>query len=392
MKILWVSNYLTHSAYAIQSRLFVPHLRELGHEVFVLPIGSANIITVTDLSDGTPVLPLTKDAMGNDIVFHHYRNIQADCVISFTDIWALDPAVYEQMNWFPIVPIDCIPHDQTKMVLAVAKGAAAISDYGKALIEAEMNGKPICYLPMMVGDHWIPGHKQLARDTRGFPQDKFLAVFVGANDSNPSRKGIPELLLAWHDYVATNPDSLLYLHTNCQGNRAQHGVIGGVDIIAIIDTLPNLSGENVKFPVVSEYDLGWPLEQMVHLAQAADVLIIPSRREGACLPLLEFQACGCPVIATDAHAQAEHVYMGRTVKAQPEWALHGSWDYVANVPAIVKALQYVKGNDFTLNTLPSAFGKHRPEVARGFLRAFLEEITVTLLEGMTDGQKQQNSP
>jgi hypothetical protein len=52
---------------------------------------------------------------------------------------------------------------------------------------------------------------------------------------------------------------------------------------------------------------------------ACDVLLAPSHGEGFCVPLIEAQACGVPVIANDFSAQSELVGAGWVLLGQPEW-------------------------------------------------------------------------
>ena len=71
------------------------------------------------------------------------------------------------------------------------------------------------------------------------------------------------------------------------------------------------------------------------------MLVAPSRREGFCLPLLEYQALGCPVIASDAHAQKELVGDRKArVKGQFEWSAGGTFEFIPEEKLIVRALQY----------------------------------------------------
>jgi glycosyltransferase involved in cell wall biosynthesis len=65
------------------------------------------------------------------------------------------------------------------------------------------------------------------------------------------------------------------------------------------------------------YRLGAPAEVMAATYSAMDVLLAPSHGEGFCVPLIEAQACGTPVIATDFSAQPELVGAGWLAHHRP---------------------------------------------------------------------------
>jgi len=320
----------------------------MGHEVFVLPISSVRIQTIKEAPDGIPLLPLGNDPLGHDVINHHYNNIKADCVITFIDPWALDPRVYQSMNWYPITPIEAPISSQ--LIEVLSEGSChfpiAISRWGQQLLRELVMWPNVPYLPMIVDDAYIPGDKVEAREAWGLPVESFIAVFVGVNDTNPSRKGIPELLAAWSQIVKSievesgqQPfrDALLYLHTATIGNMDIHGIGGGINIVDACKAM-ELKPEQIKMPLLEQYRCGFPLAKMVQLAQAADVLVIPSRREGACIPLLEFQACNTPVVAMRYHAQREHIFYGKAIRGQDSWAVGGVWEVAAHVNDIVQGI------------------------------------------------------
>jgi glycosyltransferase involved in cell wall biosynthesis len=78
---------------------------------------------------------------------------------------------------------------------------------------------------------------------------------------------------------------------------------------------------------------GFSPEQMAAMYTAFDVLLAPSHGEGFCVPLIEAQACGTPVIATDFSAQPELVGAGWLVSAAASWDEPQRASYVC--PSIV---------------------------------------------------------
>jgi glycosyltransferase involved in cell wall biosynthesis len=70
------------------------------------------------------------------------------------------------------------------------------------------------------------------------------------------------------------------------------------------------------------------------------VLLQPSRGEGFGIPSLEAQACGTPVIVSNATAQPELVGDGWLCDVQPSWdSPQGCWFFTPLVPSIVDNLE-----------------------------------------------------
>jgi glycosyltransferase involved in cell wall biosynthesis len=389
MNILWVSNYLSNSAYAIQSRYFVHALIHMDHRVTVLPIGSSYLHMMDTAPDGVPLVTVGNHILGHDVVEYHYNRLQCDLVITFTDVWALPPDIYKHMNWFPITPIDMPLSPDVRNSLSVAKFPIVISQYGKRQIElAGLEFPQMPYLPMIVDDKFQPTNNPVSWGN--IDSKRFLVAFVGVNDTNPSRKGIPELLQAWAQFLKrSKADAHLYMHTHVTGNLDKDWVGGGVDIPQICRTLGLEPGENghVSVPLREQYRTGFPQQTLIDLAQRANLLVIPSRREGVCIPVLEFQACGCPVIGVKGHAQEEFIFRGQKVRTQPSWGLHGHWEQVVDVPELVKAIQgeYVKFKK--QNTFPIAkqIEQFRPDYVLGtVLPGIMGQIATYLLSEVTD--------
>jgi glycosyltransferase involved in cell wall biosynthesis len=73
-----------------------------------------------------------------------------------------------------------------------------------------------------------------------------------------------------------------------------------------------------------------------------DVMLLVTMGEGFGIPLVEAQACGCPVITGDWTANAELVFSGwkvPKVKATPFWTPLASWQYIPHVGAIAERLE-----------------------------------------------------
>jgi glycosyltransferase involved in cell wall biosynthesis len=158
---------------------------------------------------------------------------------------------------------------------------------------------------------------------------------VAANKGFPSRKAFGENLMAFGEFAKTRPEALLYLHTVRGGQQ------GGVNFDALIPAC-GIPWDKVRF--VDQYlnAIGLQSEYMASIYQATDVLMASSMGEGFGIPIVEAQACGCPVITTAWTSSPELTVNGIcTAPAQPSWTLLDSWMCTPSVVNILDALNAI---------------------------------------------------
>lgn len=340
MRLLFVCNYTAQSSYALQARLLIPRLQRLGYEVDVLEIGGSG--NTPKMVNGVRLLPLFgADIVGNDCVAAHATRIGADAVVTFFDQFAARGDVLGALNWWAWTPVDHLPLPPIVHAQVVhARGVIAMSRFGERVLRE--TGYTPFYAPCAYDPSlWYPlpetQRAEVRRDwLHGAPQ-KFVVVFVGVNDSVPSRKGIPELLAAWKVFSDAHEDVVLYMHTAARGNlhlSERHGV----DIPLIMKTL-RIRPDSVLFPDDYAYRTGIPQRQVFAALQAADWLVLPSRGEGFGLPLVEAQACGTPVITTRFAAQEELCFDGFLIEGEFEWSWQGASVLKPGIASLVEALE-----------------------------------------------------
>lgn len=340
MKILAPSNYTVTSGYAFQMRMLAERVPLLGHEIVIMDIrtGGSSVAQVGDLT----ILPTALDPMGNDIIPDHARRSHADVVITLSDAWGFNPDVMKTVNWWPITPIDHSPvPPAVANALKAAKGVIALSRFGQA--ELRKIGIDALYMPHGLDPQvWWPAltraEMSAARQRLRLSPDPFLVSFVGVNDSNPSRKGIPELLAAWAIFYRAHPDSILYLHTTPQGNIPVAGSRNGVDLDALFGTF-GVDPKSVLMPDQYRLRTGIPPQELADMARASDVFILPTRGEGFGIPLIEFQHAGCPAITTDFAAGAELCASGWLLDYETEWSWQNSTVARPGIASIVERLE-----------------------------------------------------
>lgn len=335
MRILWVSNYTTQSGYSNQARLWVKRIAALGHRIDVLNIGGGG--GMPTMVEGIQVLPTALDMLGNDIIPAYVEKQRYDAVMSLTDTWAFRPEIMSQVRWFPLTPIDHAPvPPAVDASLKAARTPIAISKFGVEQLRAA--GYHPMYFPHGVDPNvFKPVDMQSARRQIGVPTDAFWVSFVGVNADAPSRKGIPELLMAWSMFSRKHADAKLYLHTAEMGNLPVTSG-GGVRIDLLLKTL-GIDTNTIRLVDQFDYRTGIGQSYLALMYAASDVLILPTKGEGFGLPLIESQRCGCPVITTDFAAGSELCASGWLVDHEPTWSLQSAFNARPSVASIVERLE-----------------------------------------------------
>ena len=303
MKVLWWSNHPTApTGYGTQTALWTRRLRDTGHTVII----SANYAGEPRAHEweGIPVLPPGEHKFGCDSLTRDVAAVDPDLVWCLYDSWAITPTPLKGRLSAIWAPVDHSPIPPICMATFTESGAVPVAYSQYARVSFEANGLAPLYVPHGIDTNvFRPYDRAEARARLQLPQDVFLVGMVAANKSGGYlRKGwdVAFEAFSWlakqhdnvHLYCHTKPDSLLGLDLRvCARNY-------------------EIPGEHLTFLPQATFEYGIPDEKMAWVYSAFDVLLAPSLGEGFCLPLVEAQACGTPVIATDATAQAELVGAG----------------------------------------------------------------------------------
>ena len=96
------------TGYGNQTKLTVPRLRNLGHELSISAFyGTQGGITAFD---GMVVYPQCKHPYGQDVIGAHAEHAKADVIITLMDAWVVQPEnIPPHIEWHPYFPIDCDP-------------------------------------------------------------------------------------------------------------------------------------------------------------------------------------------------------------------------------------------------------------------------------------------
>ena len=339
MRILWLSNSIwAGSGYGEQSRMFVPRLQALGHELAV----AANFgLQATTLEhDGFTIYPASSN-WGNPTISTYAKHHRADLVIALCDAWVMKPdewaddlrmAIWTPIDHYPIPPavLAVLQHEKVRPIAMSRFGETWMHKFGLAPLYVPHGVDTGVFRPR-------PDLRESARDALSIPHDAFLVGMVAANKGNPSfpRKGFPQAFDAFASFAKKHKDAYLYVHT-----QAQPGGIDGIDLITLSRAV-GCPETRVAFPPDHAWHLGIMDQKFVaNLYAAFDVLLNPSMGEGFGIPILEAQACGVPVIASDHSAMSELTQAGWLVKGDRWWdALQSSFAICPSIASIENALE-----------------------------------------------------
>lgn len=377
MRILISSNApFSRTGYGTQAAQIIPRFKAMGHEVavhawFGLEGGALQF-------DGTTLYPKYRHGYGVDIVGAHAKNYNADIVLTLIDAWVLEPGMTGGLPFVPWFPVDMEPIPPP--VLNVVKDSyqpIVYSRFGEKM--ARNAGLDVRYVPHGIDTQvFSPRPQDEARARLGWPADKFIVGMVAANKGTPSRKSYPQQLEAFARFAATHDDALIYLHTN----RGVNDGMGGVNLPELCDFL----GISRRVLWVDEYAqiMGLPDAGMADRYSAMDVLLSVSMGEGFGIPIVEAQACGCPVIVGDWTSMGELCGAGWKVDksdAEPWYTPLASYQYLPHISAIHTSIIeayvtkfYGASGEYRRVARSFAEGYDADYVARMYWQPVLEEL------------------
>lgn len=298
MRILWFSDApWAATGYGVQTRLFAPRLRALGHDValatkYGLQGGLLKFA-------GCQVYPNGRDEYSQDVLAAHSRHFGADVTVTLCDAAPLQPRLYRGMRWVAWFPVDTEPlPDEVFTVARQSFLPIVFSRFGERV--AREAGLDVRYAPLGVDTSvFRPQDKAGAREALGIPADRYVVGMVADNKDPHDRKAFCAQIAAFEVLKSEHPDALLYLHTNSGADGR------GLDLVALCGHFGLSVGRDVVFCDQYLQLVGYPDHLMAKLYASFDVLLAASSWEGFGVPLIEAQACGTPVITGYWGATAE---------------------------------------------------------------------------------------
>lgn len=344
-RILWASNApWAPTGYGEQTQQAIQRIRKDGYEVAVA--ANYGLEAMVTEWDGLKVYPRGFDAYSNDVIPAYAMDWgkpsgRQPLVVTLFDCWVFSGGgwdVLEQIaSWVPIDHFP-VPPSVAEWLARPTVTPIAMSKFGRDAIERL--GVEAEYVPHAIDLSVFKPTDQLtgtegsvpARRWMGIPEDAYLVGMVSANKGTLDRKSFAEAFLAMSMVMQANPDVWFYIHTE------PSPAMQGIDLRALMRAT-GVPEERTKFVDSYSYRMGIPKEALASIYTAMDLLLAPSRGEGFGIPVVEAQACGTPVVVSNATAQPELVGDGLAVEVQPLWdPTQGAWWFTPHVPAIVDAV------------------------------------------------------
>lgn len=306
------------TGYSVQTALFAPRLQALGHDVavacwFGFAGGALGNPAIPGPREPIPLYPQGYTEYSFDALPSYYRHFNADLCVSIIDAWVCSPEEFTSgERWVPLFPVDCEPLPLGVRVKAEqGVDRFVISRFGERVC-AEA-GLSSTYVPAAFHPAYTPDGPSL-REGAGWA-DKYVVGVVAANKGWPSRKNWPQIFEGFALFADEVPEAQMHVHSSV-GRE-----FGGLDL----DQLATEAGvsDRVSWNNPLDVHLGIPHAAMAQFYRAFDVLLNPAMGEGFCVPLVEAQACGTPVVAGDWTAMSEVSKTG--VLIPKEKALRWNW-------------------------------------------------------------------
>jgi len=240
-----------------------------------------------------PLVPW--DGISAEPILRCAEEVRAQILLTIGDPWMFEQVASKRersaCKWIAYFPIDGYPlPEEWKSWVRAVDVPVVFSQFTRKLVaEATGTAPPLIY-------HGV--------DTKVFaPMDEEQAkakahvsghFVVGVVARNQQRKNLPALVRAFSRFAADKPDAILYLHTQVIGD---HNMLELVRRFGIEDKTRVTEGLGT--------DRGVPDAMLATVYNAMDVFVLPTMAEGFGLPIIEAQACGTPVLATDFSACSE---------------------------------------------------------------------------------------
>ncbi len=343
------------TGYGVQIGYLADCLKAAGHEVAIS--NTYGVQGAISQWHGIRVYPQGYDVNSNDIIHGHADHFfqgEEGWVITLIDVWAMVTPRLRDYNVAAWCPIDHFPVQPGVLQFFSESEAVpiAMSQWGHELFQDK--GVDAAYVPLSVDTTVFKPTPTLPMNGQDVPvrevlgdgkitDDAFVVGMVAMNKGwARDRKGFNEAFWAMGAFMRDHDDVVLYMHTERWGGAE------GVNLVnlAVHAGIPEHRLIWAGGPDQYAYRVGgFTPEMMAGTYSMFDVLLAPSHGEGFCVPLIEAQACGCPVIATDFSAQRELANpdtgaAGWLVHGQPEWDPAHHAAYVnPSIVGIVDALE-----------------------------------------------------
>lgn len=299
------------SGYGQQAGILAKQLALLGIKPAIS--GFCGITGARIAHEGIPHFPAGFNPYGLDVIRGHAAEWDADLVITVMDAMVLEPQIMADLGAVHWMPVDCAPLSVLDRIRLRESGCTpiAISRFGRDQL-SEAGFAPFFVPHGIDTELFSPGDGNAARDRLGIPRDAFV-VGINAANNDRERKAFPEQMAAFALFRQAHPDALLLMHSLAAGPGTDLNMVAGLlgirDAIRWSDRHKYTTGGFTPADMAAWYQ--------VMRGDGGGVFSGATYAEGFGLPLLEAQASGIPVVATDHSAMTENCGAGWLVQGEP---------------------------------------------------------------------------
>ena len=372
MKILWHSVApWTPTGYGTQTGIMAPRVRDQGHDVALSVYYGLQGAQMS--WQGMTCYPSYSAPYGSDVIVPHAlkhfgaencRSIEEastrGIILTLGDVWTFESPLLDQLcvgAWAPVDHLQ-VPEVTSGWLHVMGAIPIAMSRFGEGLLR-EAGFSPL-YVPHGIDTTvFRPGDKAAARAACHLPEDVFVVAMVANNiGRDGNRKAFAEQIRAFGRLHARHPDTMLLLHTDVDQPA-------GTRLRNLLER--HLPLGSYTYTDIYTYRSGMSPAAVADIYRAADVLSNCSYGEGFGIPIMEAQACGTPVVVTDATAMPELCGSGWKVGYEETWHdSQGAWAAVPRIGDITDAYE-------------EAYEKARDEAVRAEAFAFAQDYDADLV-------------
>jgi glycosyltransferase involved in cell wall biosynthesis len=362
-RLLWVGDYFASTGFGRASEAICERLVDYGHEISVLGLNHRGDAKPTRMRKVyMPTMREPKDIYGYSRVVEILGEVSPDVVVLFNDPFILTHYLFRNsfdpdlilLKYRPIITYQTRdglngPRSWDTLKEVKVNGEPwqvsqqiAMSKFG----QAQMPGSDLAYhgidsqifhpvsaqTPVVAFDKRITSKRE-AKEALGYSSDSFLVLRV---DKNSWRKDFASTWKALLPVMKRHTD--IVVHFQC----SKSDFAGGVQMPELFTRDPE-TAPRFKLPENFSDYVGWGLNELVTLYNAADLFVTTSMGEGFGLTIAEALASGVPVIAQNLSAIPEVLGLGgMLIEPGYELTAPGGQDvFAAYVPAFTEAIEHL---------------------------------------------------
>lgn len=290
-----------NTGYSSMSFQYANACAEAGMEVFYFGCNyiGQELPPGVKLKDGTEfkfhIVGQGKEQYFKDLLERKVKELKLDVLFILLDTFMLYPwlpildlAPAKKVFMFPSdggsgLPLNC------ESILKAVDMPIAMAKYGQKQVKKmyDINAEHIPHGVDTKNYYPLSQEEKLKLKEKWGLKDKFV---IGTVARNQGRKMLDRTIKAFALYSKMNPNAVLLLHLDPNDNAAPYPIQALIQRYDI--------GRKVFYTGVNFFN-GFSYKQMNEVYNTMDVFLLTTSGEGFGVPLIEAQACGVPVLATN---------------------------------------------------------------------------------------------